>query len=46
MVRCFITGATGFFGSHIVNQLNMRDYHVSILARSSSNFDLLDGMTI
>ncbi|MDH4214142.1 MAG: NAD(P)-dependent oxidoreductase [Candidatus Thorarchaeota archaeon] len=44
MVRCFITGATGFVGSHIVNQLNIRDHDVSILARNSSSFNLLEGM--
>jgi len=44
MVRCFVTGGTGFVGSHIVRQLTERNHEISILVRESSNFDLVQGL--
>jgi UDP-glucose 4-epimerase len=36
-VRCFVTGATGFVGSHLVRLLLQRGNEVSILIRPNSN---------
>jgi len=44
MVRCFVTGGTGFVGSHIIRQLTERNHEISILVRDSSNFDLIQGL--
>ena len=44
MVRCFVTGGTGFVGSHIIRQLTDRNHEVSVLVRESSNFDLIEGL--
>ncbi len=45
MVRCFVTGGTGFVGSHIIRLLTERNHEVSILARESSNYDLIQGLS-
>ncbi|TFG99609.1 MAG: NAD-dependent epimerase/dehydratase family protein [Candidatus Thorarchaeota archaeon] len=44
MVRCFVTGGTGFVGSHIIRQLTYRNDDVLVLVRESSNFDLIEGL--
>ena len=44
MTRCFITGGTGFIGSHIVRTLIEREHEVSTLIRKSSNLDLIKGL--
>ncbi len=45
MVRSFVTGGTGFVGSYIVKLLSEGNHDVTILKRTSSNLDLLDGLT-
>lgn len=37
-MRCLVTGATGFIGSHLVHKLIGQDCEVAVLARPSSNF--------
>ncbi|HET6445939.1 MAG TPA: NAD-dependent epimerase/dehydratase family protein [candidate division Zixibacteria bacterium] len=43
-MQVFITGGTGFIGSHLVEALNKRDIVPKILRRDSSSLDLLDGL--
>ncbi|ANK81343.1 MAG: hypothetical protein TEF_11450 [Rhizobiales bacterium NRL2] len=40
----FVTGATGFLGLHLVEQLRRRDWHVVALRRRTSDTRLLDRM--
>ena len=46
MARCFVTGGTGFLGSHIVRQLAKKDHEVDILVRTTSNMDMIKGLPI
>ena len=39
--KAFVTGATGFVGSHLVRALLKADWKVSVVARPSSNLDVL-----
>ena len=43
MARCFVTGGSGFIGSHIVRLLDEAGHEVHVLIRKSSNLDLLAG---
>ncbi len=43
MARCFVTGGSGFIGSHIVRLLENDGHDVHILIRKSSKLDLLEG---
>ena len=36
-MKAYVTGATGFIGSHLVEQLVDQDYHVTCLVRKTSN---------
>ncbi|MFW9909584.1 MAG: NAD-dependent epimerase/dehydratase family protein [Candidatus Thorarchaeota archaeon] len=45
MARCFVTGGTGFVGSHIVRLLEQRGHKVEIMIRETSSLDLVDGYT-
>ncbi len=45
MVRCFVTGGTGFVGSYIVRLLTEKKHEVKVLVRESSNLDLIDGLS-
>ena len=36
-MRCLLTGATGFFGSHLTRLLRQRGHEVSVLMRAESN---------
>ncbi|MFW9847893.1 MAG: NAD-dependent epimerase/dehydratase family protein [Candidatus Thorarchaeota archaeon] len=45
MARCFVTGATGFVGSHIVRLLEKKGHEVQIMVRETSSLDLIDGHT-
>ncbi len=44
MTNCFVTGGTGFVGSHIVRLLAEREHNVKVMVRESSKLDLIDGI--
>ncbi|HCN38655.1 MAG TPA: NAD(P)-dependent oxidoreductase, partial [Bacteroidetes bacterium] len=46
MPKAFITGATGFVGSHLADKLLEKGYEVYCLKRSSSSTKWLDGKNI
>ena len=47
MSKCvFVTGATGFIGSHLVERLIAEGYLVKALARSSSDIPLLQSLNV
>ncbi|MBD2136292.1 NAD-dependent epimerase/dehydratase family protein [Anabaena sp. FACHB-1237] len=45
-MRVFITGATGFIGSHIVRLLLKQGYKITALVRDQSNLNNLQGLKI
>ncbi|MFX1330749.1 MAG: NAD-dependent epimerase/dehydratase family protein [Promethearchaeota archaeon] len=46
MVECFVTGGTGFIGSHIVRLLTERGDHVNVLVRKTSNMELIENLPV
>ncbi|MHA1924840.1 MAG: NAD-dependent epimerase/dehydratase family protein [Candidatus Thorarchaeota archaeon] len=46
MVKCFVTGATGFIGSHITRLLTEKGHEVDVLVRKTSSLDLIDGLPV
>lgn len=46
MPTALITGASGFVGSHICDQLHQRGYNLKVLARSSTNLRSLEHLPI
>ena len=46
MVHCFVTGGTGFIGSHIVRTLKQADHNVEVLIRDSSDLSLIEDLSI
>ncbi|MFX0108774.1 MAG: NAD-dependent epimerase/dehydratase family protein [Candidatus Hodarchaeota archaeon] len=46
MVSCFVTGGSGFVGSHIVRLLKEKRHEVTVLVRSSSSLELIDELTV
>ncbi len=45
-MNALVTGATGFIGSHLVEELLRRGYSVTCLVRKASNLRWLDGLDI
>ncbi|TAL25672.1 MAG: NAD(P)-dependent oxidoreductase [Nitrospirae bacterium] len=45
-MRAFVTGATGFIGSHLVEELLRRGYSVTCLVRKTSNLHWIEGLDI
>src|SRR5215472_18375574 len=45
-MKCFITGATGFLGSHVARQLLKRGADLRLLVRSSSRTDNIDDLPV
>ena len=43
-MKCFVTGATGFIGSHLASRLAEKGWELNCLARQSSNISLLKDM--
>jgi nucleoside-diphosphate-sugar epimerase len=46
MVKCFVTGGTGFIGSHIVRLLTKRNHSVDVLVRKTSSMDLIQDLPV
>ncbi len=46
MVKCFVTGGTGFVGSHIVRLLVEKKHDVTVLIREDSSQNLIKGLDI
>jgi dihydroflavonol-4-reductase len=45
-MKCFVTGATGFIGSHLVRELLARKHRVKVLVRPGSDRHGLDGLEV
>lgn len=45
-MKALVTGATGFIGSHLVDELLNRNYEVRCIVRDTSNLKWLDGKDI
>lgn len=46
MAKAFVTGATGFIGSHLVDELLKKNYEIKCLIRRSSNTKWLKGKPV
>ncbi len=40
----FVTGGTGFLGSHLMRVLHERNHEITLLTRPTSSMDLIDGL--
>ncbi|MFN3134309.1 MAG: NAD-dependent epimerase/dehydratase family protein [Candidatus Kryptonium sp.] len=45
-MKALVTGATGFIGSHLVDELLNRNYEIRCIVRDTSNLKWLDGKNI
>jgi len=45
-MKALVTGATGFIGSHLVEELIKRGYDVTCLVRKTSNLRWIDGLKV
>ena len=45
-MKVFVTGGTGFVGSHLVRHLLTRGHEVVCLVRPTSRLDNLQGLTV
>lgn len=45
-MKAFITGATGFIGSHLAEQLHAKGYDVRVLVRETSNTKWIDHLPV
>ena len=45
-MKALVTGATGFIGSHLVDELIKKGYEVACLARKTSNLKWIEGLDI
>lgn len=43
-MKAFVTGATGFIGSHLVGELTNRDYEVTCLVKKTSDLKWIEGL--
>jgi dihydroflavonol-4-reductase len=46
LAKAFVTGATGFIGSHLVDELLKKNYEIKCLVRKSSSTKWLDGKPV
>ena len=46
MIKCLITGANGFVGSHLVRELLKQNYSVNCLVRHTSDISSLKGLPV
>ena len=46
LASVFVTGATGFIGSHLVDELLKKNYKIKCLVRKTSNLRWLEGKPV
>ncbi len=44
-MRVFVTGGTGFLGSHLMSVLSERNHNITLLTRPTSSLQLLEGLS-
>lgn len=46
MAKAFVTGATGFIGSHLVDELLKKNYEIKTLIRKTSSIKWLENKPV